>query len=204
MVNVECVQVGALSVNCYIVENSTNHQCLIVDPGAEADRIIRSVRDRQPVAVLLTHAHYDHIGAVDAVCRYFDIPLYMHKGDLSKLTDPAGNVSALFGEPMCIETKPSVLLQGGEALTLAEISIRVLHTPGHSDGCVCYLLPQGRGLISGDTLFAHGYGRTDFADGDFHLLRESLRMLFRLSPKQITYPGHEGFGFVGRDPVEEA
>lgn len=98
-------------------------------------------------------------------------------------------------------TRPH-LLHGGETLSLAGMDLRVLHTPGHSAGSVCYLLPDGQGVLTGDTLFAHGYGRTDFADGSFHALKESLRALFHLSPRQAAYPGHEEAGTVGRDPVE--
>ncbi|MCI6041145.1 MAG: MBL fold metallo-hydrolase, partial [Clostridiales bacterium] len=95
-----------------------------------------------------------------------------------------------------------IALRGGETLSLAGMEIRVLHTPGHSAGSVCYLLPDGQGVLTGDTLFAHGYGRTDFADGSFHELKESLRALFHLTPRQVAYPGHEEAGTVGRDPVE--
>ncbi len=201
-INVECVPVGELAVNCYIVENGG--QCVIVDPGAEPEKIIRQVGARKPVAVLLTHAHYDHIGAVDAICAQYSIPLYVHQGDVEKLHNPEANVSALFSAPMTVSTKPSVVLQGGETLALAQMDIQVLHTPGHSGGCVCYVLPEGQGVLCGDTLFADGYGRTDFADGSFHLLRQSLRTLFWLTPRQISYPGHGRFGVVGRDPVEDA
>ena len=151
--------------------------------------------------MLLTHAHWDHIGAVDAVCGYFGIPLYVHEADAPKLTDSVKNVARQFGYDVTVSTRP-LMLRGGETLSLAGMDIRVLHTPGHSAGSVCYLLPGAQGVLTGDTLFAHGYGRTDFADGSFHELKESLRALFHLTPRQIAYPGHEEAGTVGRDPVE--
>lgn len=199
---VERLVVGALGVNCYIVENKDTHECFVVDPGDEAARIIRQIGQRKPAAVLLTHGHFDHIGAVDEVCAHFQIPLYMHEADAPKLTDASANVSALFGAPLIQRTQP-VLLQGGETLQLAKMDIRVLHTPGHSAGGVCYLLPGGQGILTGDTLFAHGYGRTDFEDGDFAVLVQSIRTLMRLTPPMITYPGHDVEGTVGRNPVEE-
>ena len=199
---VEHLTVGPIGVNCYIVENTETKECFVVDPGAEADKILARIADRTPVAVLLTHGHFDHIGAVDALCAHFGIPVYIHKADAPKLTDGEANVSALFGAPLVQHTPPS-FVDEGDVLTLAGIPLQVLHTPGHSAGSVCYLLPDGQGILTGDTLFAHGYGRTDFADGDFGVLYTSLRRLFRLSPKMNTYPGHDVFGVVGRNASEE-
>jgi len=200
---VECLAVGAMAVNCYIVENTETRECFIVDPGDEASKIIARVGERSPVAVLLTHGHFDHIGAVDAVCAQYQIPLYMHAGDANKLTDANANVSGLFGFPLVQSTKPS-FVEEGQALMLAGMEITVLHTPGHSAGGVCYLLPENQGIITGDTLFSDGYGRTDFSDGDFGVLMRSLKRLMRLSPRMITYPGHGAFGVVGRDAAEES
>ena len=201
-ITVDCLVVGEIAVNCYIVENTETHECVIVDPGAEAQRIIQRVGDRKACAVLLTHGHYDHIGAVDEVCGHFGIPVYIHAGDAAKLTDAMANVSAVFGEPLVQHTQPVVIEQEG-VLELAGIELQILHTPGHSNGCICCMLPDGQGILTGDTLFAHGYGRTDFADGDFTKLHQSLRRLFRLTPKMIAYPGHDVSGMVGRDPVGE-
>lgn len=201
-IGVDRLMVGDLGVNCYIVENHETGECFIVDPGAEPERIVKSVGERRPTAVLLTHGHFDHIGAVDAVCSHYGIPLYMHREDAPKLTDADANVSRLFGCPVVQQTEP-VLLEGGEKLALAGMELEVLHTPGHSRGGVCYVLPENQGVLTGDTLFAHGYGRTDFADGDFATLCRSLRQLLRLSPKRITYPGHDEPGLVGRNAVED-
>ena len=198
---VKCLPVGDFQENCYLVINAETRECLIVDPGADGECIIRTAQEYKPVAVLLTHAHWDHIGAVDAVCGRFAIPLYVHEADVPKLTDSMKNVARQFGYDVTVSTRP-IALRGGETLSLAGMEIRVLHTPGHSAGSVCYLLPDGQGVLTGDTLFAHGYGRTDFADGSFHALKESLRALFHLTPRQVAYPGHEEAGTVGRDPVE--
>lgn len=194
---VKCLSVGEFQENCYLVINEDAQACVIVDPGAEGERIIRAVGGLRPAAVLLTHAHWDHIGAVDAVCGHFAIPLYVHEADAPKLTDSTANVARQFGYEMTVVTRP-VTLRGGETLNLAGMDIGVMHTPGHSAGSVCYLLPGGQGVLTGDTLFAHGYGRTDFADGSFHALKESLRALFHISPRQSAYPGHEETGEVGR------
>ena len=201
-VAVERLVVGELAVNCYIVENTETHECFIVDPGAQAQVIIQHAGDRKVCAVLLTHGHYDHIGAVDEVCAHFDIPAYIHADDAAKLGDAMANVSAVFGEPLTQNTVPQRIEEEG-TLTLAGIDLQIMHTPGHSNGCICCILPDGQGILTGDTFFAHGYGRTDFADGDFGKLHQSLRRLYRLTPKMIAYPGHDIPGIVGRDPVGE-
>ena len=199
---VERLVVGELAVNCYIVENTETRECFVVDPGAEAGRIIRSAGDRKVCAVLLTHGHYDHFGALDEVCEHFDAPAYIHADDAAKLGDAMANVSAVFGQPLVQRTVPQVIGQEG-VLTLAGMDLQILHTPGHSNGCICCILPENQGILTGDTLFAHGYGRTDFADGDFGKLVQSLRRLYRLTPKMIAYPGHDVSGEVGRDLVGE-
>lgn len=200
-ISVERLIVGELAVNCYLVENTETHECFIVDPGADAQRIMDAVGDRRACAVLLTHGHYDHIGALDEICTHYQIPAYVHSGDAGKLADPMGNVSAVFGDPVAQNTVPVSIEEG--VLTLAGIEMQVLSTPGHSNGSICCILPDGRGILTGDTFFAHGYGRTDFADGDFAKMHQSLRRLFRLTPRMIAYPGHDCTGILGRDPVGE-
>lgn len=201
-ITVEHLVVGPVAVNCYIVTNAETQDCFIVDPGDEAKRIIARVGERKPAAVLLTHGHFDHIGAVDEVCSHYGIPLYVHGEDAAKLADPHGNVSAFFGMPLVQHTRPETL-KDGQQLTVAGMEVEVIHTPGHTNGGVCFRLPDDQGILTGDTLFANGYGRTDLPDGDFGVLSQSLRRLVRLTPRMITYPGHDSCGVVGRDPGED-
>lgn len=200
--SVQCLPLGEYQVNCYLVENPETRQLFIVDPGADGGAIIRAVGNRQPVAVLLTHGHYDHVGAVDAVCGHFGIPLHLHPADLPKLTNPDLNAGALFGKRVTVRT-PAQPIQEGEVLSLGGMDVTVWSTPGHSKGSCCFLLPQDQGVLCGDTLFNGGYGRTDFADGDFGELKQSLRRLFLMEPRQLAYPGHGPSTFVGRKPPEE-
>jgi glyoxylase-like metal-dependent hydrolase (beta-lactamase superfamily II) len=202
-VKLECLPVGEMGVNCYILENPATHQCLVVDPGDEGERIIRAVGERKVCAVLLTHGHFDHIAAVDQVCEAFGAPLYVHSGDLGKLTDPYANVGGIFGIHITVQT-PASPLEDGDIIDCAGFPVKVLHTPGHSNGSVCYLLPENGGMLTGDTVFAHGYGRTDFPDGNFSTLKDSFRKIFQISPRQTAWPGHEGPGLVGRDEPEDA
>ncbi len=201
-VRVETLHVGDFSMNCYLVENTESRRLVIVDPGADAPRIFAAVGGRKPEAVLLTHGHYDHIGAVDAVCARYGIPLYMHPADAPKLTDPVQNVSDAFGCDVRVSTAP-LPVADNQVLSLAGMKITVLHTPGHSKGGVCYLLPENAGLLCGDTLFDGSYGRYDFADGDFSELKNSLRRILYLRPRMVAYPGHGPTTFAGRDGATE-
>lgn len=202
-VKVHCLPVGEMGVNCYLVENLDTHQCLLVDPGDEGPRILHWIGQRQVCAVLLTHGHFDHIGAVDAVCTALNVPLYVHSGDLNKLSDAYANVSGIFGMDMTIQTVGNPL-EDGDVIDCAGFPVQVLHTPGHSDGSVCYLLPGDAGVLTGDTLFADGYGRTDFPDGSFLKLKESFRKLFQLSPQRTAWPGHGEPGLAGRNRAVDA
>lgn len=196
-IKVETLHVGSYDMNCYLAENTETHELLVVDPGADAERIIAATGNRIPVAVLITHGHFDHIGAADGVCDHYHIPLYIHALDAPKLTDPAANVSHQFGEDVVVHTQPE-LLEDGQVLTLGGMEITVLHTPGHSRGGVCYLLPEHQGVFCGDTLFHQGYGRYDFGDGSFADLKQSLRKLLNLHPQQIAYPGHGRTTLAGK------
>lgn len=197
-IDIETVPVGGeYPTNCYLVENTDTHELIIIDPGLEAERIIAAVGDRKPVAALVTHGHFDHIAAVDAVCGQFQIPVYIHELDAPKLTDAVKNESRTFNFNVTVDTQP-VTVTDGQALTLAGIEITVLHTPGHSKGGVCYFLPDHQGVFCGDTLFYQGYGRHDFGDGNFSELKQSLRKLMNLHPKVAAYPGHGQPTFAGK------
>ena len=189
--------VGDIGTNCYIVSGGTPGTCLIVDPGDEAGAVAAALGDLRPEAVLLTHGHWDHTGAADALCEACGVPLYIHPLDAPMLKDPYLNASEAFGRSAVCHTEPLPLNEG--PLELAGLKLNVLHTPGHTPGSVCLILPGETDILTGDTLFQGGYGRTDLPGGDFHALRESLRRLMMTLPRMTAWPGHGPRGTAGRE-----
>lgn len=191
------IPVGQIKANCYIIGNPETHGCVIIDPGDDAELIEKSLDGYRPQAVLLTHGHFDHVSACDEICEKYSIPAYIHEADAAMLSDSVYNGSVGFGvKPVSLSVKP-VTFRGGETLDFSGIPVQTLHTPGHTPGGACYIVDNSS-VFCGDTLFNGGYGRTDMAGGDFHLLRESLRKLLFISPRMVAYPGHGSTTYAGR------
>ena len=177
-----------LETGTYVVINGG--RAFVVDPGADAERIIAAAEAEGAKIewVLLTHAHFDHIGAAAALQRE-GAQIVLHRDDV-KLIKSFQNLSVLAGVKVEHFT-PDVTVAGGETLDVAGVSVKVIHTPGHSAGSVCYV--AGDVIFSGDTLFALSYGRTDFPTGSFAQLKNSVvNKLFALEGDYKVLPGHEG------------
>ena len=169
-----------LGANCYLIQNGPRG--LIVDPGGAAETVFAACDQLgfTPEAILLTHGHFDHVGAVaDLVERWPDIPVYCHVGDVS---DVPGEFTWLKGTTW----KP---LTDDQILELAGLSIKVLHTPGHSPGSCCFLL--GEHLLTGDVLFRFSMGRTDLPGGDADQMTAALKRRASLAGDYQVYPGHD-------------
>ena len=182
---------GKWRQNCYIVIDN-NGKALIIDPGSDLDGIVNKVEGLgvKPVAILNTHAHYDHIGAVTGLQRNYDIPFYLHADDETLLK--RANVYKLFFESNSSLDIPSFdkayPLESEGPCNIHGFSVSALHTPGHTAGSVCLLL--GKFLFSGDTMLPNGPGRSDLPGGDVDALKDSLKKLRRLPDETIVFPGH--------------
>lgn len=185
---------GAFETNCYVVRDSDSAtECLIIDAGLQADRLIDFLGRHKlnPVAVILTHGHADHIAGVALLRQSFPrIKVHIHKLDAQMLTQPEHNLSAFAGEP--ITTGPAdSLLQDGDIIEQAGVKLQVLHTPGHTPGGICLYSKDEEIVFTNDTLFAESVGRTDFPGGSTSRLIKSIRGKLLTLPEQTkVYPGH--------------
>jgi hydroxyacylglutathione hydrolase len=185
---------GDFQTNCYVVrKDEAATDCLIVDAGLDSTDLLAFLAEHHlnPTAVVLTHGHIDHIAGLPALRQQHPrLKVYIHTLDADLLANPQANLSLFAGESF--ETDPAdVLLQDGDTVQEAGMTLRVLHTPGHTPGGVCFYAESEGLVFAGDTLFAEGVGRTDFPGGNGRQLLESIRTkLLTLPDATAVYPGH--------------
>ena len=188
---VACVTVGAFQENCYLYACPQTHEAVIIDPGDEAESILKSIAELKlvPKYIINTHGHIDHISAIDAVSAVYPVPLAIHPADVPMYTDK--RAAEMFGRTApLVHRKPDILLQEGDRLTFGTLTLEVLHTPGHTPGGVC-LVSRPYCVFSGDTLFYRGIGRTDFEGGNHAQIITSIReKLYTLEDDLVVFPGH--------------
>lgn len=202
-IEVKTLVLGMVQTNCYIISKSQSKEAIVIDPSAEADKINQYLKSNDLVcrAIMLTHGHFDHIMAGEELRELTGVKIYAHEKELAMLRDPKLNVSSFTGREYQLE--PDVLLKDEQSLELAGLEIKVIHTPGHTSGGVCYhisLTPEASNdfvkkqpgiLISGDTLFREDIGRSDLPTGNHHQLIESIvNQLMSLEDDLTVYPGH--------------
>ncbi len=192
--------VGILGTNCYLVSNEETKEMVIVDPGGVSKRMMAYIQEEglKPQAILLTHGHFDHIMGIDALLEAWEMPVYVHEDDEDAMNDIYLNQSKSYTSGYTYEGAEYV--QDGQELELIGETFRVIHTPGHTKGGVCYYVEAEGVLFSGDTLFQNSVGRTDFANSSTSGLIRSIReRLFELPEETLVYPGHSGETTIGHE-----
>ncbi|WP_436956186.1 MBL fold metallo-hydrolase [Staphylococcus sp. AS1337] len=188
---ISSLSLGLVETNVYFIENGTS--VILVDPANDSDLIIKKLNqiNKKLVAVLLTHGHFDHIGALDDIIEKYDVPVFMHKSEFDFLTNTTKNGSEKFkqyGLPNVISHAAPQPLEEGDA-SVEGFNFKVLHTPGHSPGSLTFVFNEF--AVVGDTLFKQGIGRTDLYKGDYETLVNSiLDKLFELDDDLPLFPGH--------------
>ncbi|WP_053360079.1 MBL fold metallo-hydrolase [Clostridium sp. IODB-O3] len=183
MLNLKTVPAGVYEANCYILVDSETKDCAIIDAGGDAGKISAAVENMQgnPKYLLLTHGHFDHVGGVKEICSKYDIPFYISKTDEEYMEKD----NSVFGTL----PKASGYLKEGDVVKLGSREIKVIETPGHTKGGLCFLI-DGK-LFTGDTLFQGSIGRTDFIGGDIKEIISSIKnKLLPLGDDVEVYPGH--------------
>jgi glyoxylase-like metal-dependent hydrolase (beta-lactamase superfamily II) len=191
MISIEALSLGPLQTNAYLLKDPESNQAVIIDPGMNPQSLIKRIADLDVVAILLTHAHFDHIGGVDEIRKLKNCPVYIHDLEADWLTDAKKNGSLRWSEvtPPIITDAAEFGLAEGMKLELLGVSFKVFHTPGHSPGSVSFLYENH--LFGGDVLFKLGVGRTDLAGGSERVLLDSIHnKLFKLDDAVKVYPGH--------------
>ena len=184
------LEVGSIGTNCYIVYCEKTLQGAVIDPGGNADEIIANINQQklQITCIINTHGHGDHILANTALREATGAPLYIHEADAAMLTSAQLNLSVYIGGGMTCAPADR-LLKDGDTIDVGEITLEVLHTPGHTPGGIC--LKTGDVLFSGDTLFAQSIGRTDFPGGSYSQLIQGIKdKLLALRDEVKVFPGH--------------
>lgn len=187
---VASLQVGQLQTNCYLVWDENDFEAVIIDPGDDGDFIIQKIIDLElhPKFILATHGHFDHVLAVTELKLAFKIPFLMYQADLPILKKAAASAKHFTGIPALSPLPPDKYLHVGDVLQFGQEKLKVMETPGHTPGGVSFYSPGI--LFSGDTLFYHGMGRTDFSYASQSQLEKSVKKLLRLPEKTLVYPGH--------------
>jgi len=193
--------VGAVQENCFLVRREGAERAVIVDPGEEAPRLLQAIEDAGVTldAILLTHTHFDHVGAVAPVARATGAPVYCPQLEVPVLQDVMAFVPwPGFGPYESWD--PEHTVAGGETLELAGLTFDVIFTPGHSPGHVTYAVRDEAALLSGDVLFQNSIGRTDLPGGHGPTLMRSIASLLeRFADDTVVYPGHMGVTTLGRE-----
>lgn len=201
MINVEQFLVGVVGTNCYLAINPQTEEAIIIDPGDDAGALIEYMDNNggKPVAILLTHGHFDHCMAAEDLASHYKIPVYVHEDDREIMENPAWNCSGMIGKRL-IFSADEYFHGEKDHVSLAGFEIEVFHTPGHTPGGVCFYIADEGILFSGDTLFCESVGRTDFPKGSMSQLVHSIQeKLLPLPDDTKVLPGHSEYTTIGNE-----
>jgi glyoxylase-like metal-dependent hydrolase (beta-lactamase superfamily II) len=199
-IEVEMLTVGAIAENCFLVRAEGSQKLVVVDPGDEAERILAKAAEigGEVEAIILTHTHFDHVGAVAALARETGAPVYCPEIEVPVLADINSYLLPGFGPLESYDADHTVA--GGETLTLAGLELDVIFTPGHSPGHVTYSARGEEAIFSGDVLFQGSVGRVDLPGGDWPTLARSIQTLLDSHPDEtVVHPGHMGITTLGQE-----
>ncbi|MDR1687496.1 MAG: MBL fold metallo-hydrolase [Clostridiales bacterium] len=188
--------------NCYLISNTQTKETIIADPAGDFPKIQKKLAELNltPIAVFLTHGHFDHIMAAREVCDTYGVKIYAASAEREILSDTSMNLSGMYGKTTALEA--DIWLDDAQNITLAGFNIRVIATPGHTSGSLCFYFENENILISGDTLFKDGIGTTQLPTGNLPVLARSIKeKLFTLAPETVVYPGHGGKTTIGYESV---
>lgn len=187
---------GPLDTNCWLVDDEAGGPVLVIDPADDPQVILDAIGDLEVAAVVLTHGHFDHLGAVADVLETTGAPLVIHEADAGSITTAEGTMGSLFGF-YAVAPEAHRELREGDVVEAGAVSLKVISTPGHTPGSICLYTPGH--LFTGDTVFSGSVGRSDFEGGDPHAMRTSVARLAELPDETRVYPGHGSESTIGRE-----
>lgn len=193
---IKSIPAGIYGANCYILMDEDTKESAVIDPGGDADVLIKAIKDMSanPKYILLTHGHTDHTGGVLDLKQEFKVPVYLNEADYEMIKSG----EYIYGD---INGKVDSFINDGDILKLGAKEIKVIHTPGHTPGGVCFLVDNT--VFTGDTLFAGSIGRTDFGGGDFETIIKSIKEKLMMLPGEVVVlSGHGGQSTIGRERIQ--
>lgn len=184
---IHSLQLGILQTNCHIIENAHNKHCVIIDPAFTSKKLSKFLicNNLQPIAVLLTHGHFDHVGGVKDIVEKYHVPVFGNKMDGAEAAKASKNIWNVIAKDAIITN----FIENGKPISIEDFEFEVLFTPGHTEGSVCYFFDD-KYMFSGDTIFCGSIGRTDLKGGDMNKMFQSLNTIKNLERNYIILSGH--------------